>query len=113
VESVSGERTCTVTIREITGVTSREYVTNNLSIINLPKGLKADIITKELGVRLRGNEDTLNLIYGYNLRAVADLQNESLSEGRYSVPVTVYLDGYDDVGVVGEYYIVIEVSPGG
>jgi YbbR domain-containing protein len=113
VESVSGEKTCTVSIREITGVTTREYVTNNLSIVNLPKGLKAEIVTKELGVRLRGKEETLNLIYGYNLRAVADLQNESLSEGRYSVPVTVYLDGYNDVGVVGEYYIVIEVSPGG
>jgi len=114
IENISGEDTCTVTINEIVGITTREYTCSNITLINLPEGMKAEIITKELKVRLRGKPETLDLIYGHNLRAVADLEPEALTadaKGRYSVDVTVYLDGYADVGVVGEYRIVIDVNP--
>lgn len=113
VENTSGESACKVTIQGIVGVSTREMLCESVALINVPEGLKAEIVTRELEVRLRGKEETLNLIYGYNLRAVADLENASISEGRYSVTAQVFVDGYGDVGVVGEYRIIIEVSPGG
>jgi len=114
IENISGEDTCIVTINEIVGITTREYSCSNITLINLPEGMNAEIITKELKVRLRGKEEILDLIYGHNLRAVADLGPESLTadaKGKYSVDASIYLDGYADVGVVGEYRIVIDVNP--
>lgn len=111
VETISGETSCTVTIHQITGVTTREYICDDINVINIPEGLNVEIITNELPVRLRGREEILDLIFSHNLRAVADLKDASLStNGRYSVIANVYLDGYSDAGVVGEYRIVIEVS---
>lgn len=111
VESISGENTCTVTIQRIMGVTTREFICDNITVINIPEGHNVEVITNELPVRLRGREEILDLIYPYNLRAVADLKDAALSSnGRYSVVASIYLDGYSDAGVVGEYRIVIEVS---
>jgi len=111
VESISGETNCTVTIHQITGVTMREFICNDITVINIPEGLNVAVLTNELPVRLRGREEILDLIFPHNLRAVADLKDASLSSnGRYSVIANIYLDGYSDAGVVGEYRIVIEVS---
>ena len=43
------------------------------------------------------------------LRIVADLQNAVAATGSQTIPVKVYLDGRSDVGVVGDYNIVISI----
>ena len=111
VESISGETECTVSINRIVGVETREFICEDITVINLPEGLYVEIITNQIPVRVRGRAEILDLIYSYNLRAVADLAEASLSSnGRYSVITDLFLDGYSDAGVVGEYRIVIEVS---
>ena len=37
------------------------------------------------------------------------LFRSSASAGTYRVPVTVYVDGFDDVGAVGEHTIIVSV----
>ena len=44
------------------------------------------------------------------LRIVADLSEVELSTGSQTIPVRVYLDGGSDVGVVGEYNIVVSLT---
>lgn len=111
VESISGETECTFTIQRIVGVETREFICEDITLINLPEGLHAEVITNQIPVRVRGRAEILDLIYSHNLRAVADLAEASLSSsGRYSVLTDIYLDGYSDAGVVGEYRIVIEIS---
>ena len=50
-------------------------------------------------------------IYPANLRVVADL-TEYDEPGQYKVPVTVYVDGYADVGILheGDYAIVVSIT---
>jgi YbbR domain-containing protein len=113
IENISGEDTCTVNITAITGIATREYTCDNITLINVPEGMNVGIVTKELKVRLRGKPETLDLIFSHNLRAVIDLEREALTadaKGRYSVGLDVYLDGYADVGIVGEYKAVIDVN---
>ena len=50
-----------------------------------------------------------------NVRVVVDLTNASLSETTTSttVPVKIYIDGFEGVGVIGEteYSVVVDISP--
>ena len=44
-----------------------------------------------------------------NVRIVADMSSYS-QEGTYQVPVTVYIDGYDSAGAIGQYSIAVNLS---
>jgi hypothetical protein len=53
----------------------------------------------------------LDGISAYQIRAVADLEDTSVSVGQFRVPVKLYLDGGVDAGIVGaDYSISITVQ---
>ena len=56
-------------------------------------------------IQMKSNE-----IRNENLRAVADLADYDESVGSYNAPVKIYVDGFTDVGAVGEYTILIELG---
>ncbi|MDL2273677.1 hypothetical protein LJC34_03925 [Oscillospiraceae bacterium OttesenSCG-928-G22] len=107
--SLSGETTCEVSV-EITGLTTRTLECTNIELVGIPDGVELELVTNELPTLVRGNSESVNLVFAHNLRAVADLSGMSFAVGRYTVPVTVYLDGFTDVGVVGEYKVAIQVT---
>ena len=43
------------------------------------------------------------------MRAVADLSG-FVQPGTYQIPVEVYIDGFPDAGVIGEYTIVVNLK---
>jgi hypothetical protein len=58
---------------------------------------------------LRGKEEVISQLKADNIRAVADLVNLKESTGTYMVPVKIYIDGFTDVGALGENSISIEI----
>ena len=44
------------------------------------------------------------------VRSVADLSGYT-QEGTYQVPVSVYVDGYDSAGAIGQYSIAANLAP--
>lgn len=109
--NLSGITEATVNV-EIVGLSTKEYriSASNLSYINVTEGYNADILSEGLTVVLRGTEEQLNEIRNENLRAVADLADYDESVGSYNAPVKIYVDGFTDVGAVGEYTILIELG---
>jgi YbbR domain-containing protein len=104
------EATVTVTVK---GLTSSTFDVNNISFINVPDGFTATSVTQSIQVVVRGTEEAIKLVNGYNLRVVADLSSVSAAEGQYTVPVTVYLDSTSEAGVVGsDYKIVVSLTGG-
>lgn len=112
VDNQSGVTEATVKI-EIIGLETKEFAVTDLSYINVPEGYTADIFTRSLQVKVRADEDTIDKIAANNIRAVADLSNYSGTEGDRSVPVKIYIDGYSDAGVVGNYTIYIAMMKDG
>ncbi|MCD8007864.1 MAG: hypothetical protein LUF68_02835 [Clostridiales bacterium] len=106
VECISGETTATVSL-EFTGLESAVFSVTNLSYINLPEGYTASILTANLVVTIRASSDTLSQISANNIRAVADLTDVTTTS---RVPVTIYVDGFDDAGAVGDYIIYIQIA---
>ena len=106
-ESGVTEATVTVTIR---GLEKTELTIDNISIIGQTEGTTATLMTKNLRVTLRGPAAILEQVRPEDIRAEADMTNFNNRSGQVSVPVKIYVDGFESVGAVGEYSVIIAVS---
>ena len=107
--NVSGitEAKVTVTVK---GLTTKTLQVSNISFINKPDGYRVDVVTQSCSVQIRGSEEAVNAVTSSQLRIVADLSDMELATGSQTIPVKVYLDGSSDVGVVGNYNIVVSLT---
>lgn len=111
VESLSGEGECSVSVT-LEGLSVKSIVCDNIVAINQPEGLAVNVITNERSITLRGRAEDIDGIEPLNLRVVADLRGTGITEsGRYTVDADVYVDGFPDVGVLGEYNVSVELMP--
>lgn len=108
-ECLSGETTATVNLA-FTGLADDLYPVSNLSYINLEEGYTAHILTANLVVKIRAPEDILPLIQENNIRAVADLSGLTTTS---RAPVTIYVDGVEQAGAVGDITMYVEIEPEG
>ena len=88
----------------------RTVSVDNIDLQNVSSGYRASIVTQSLDVQLRGPVESLEQISASQLRVVGDLTDIVSATGRYTVPAKIYLDGPEEVGVVGEYTIVVQVT---
>ena len=95
---------------EIAGLTTSNFNLKNISVINTPEGTSAEIMSESLDVVIRGTEEQLSQLAAENIRAVADLTDYKESTGPYMVPAKIYVDGFIDVGAVGDYQISVNLQ---
>lgn len=107
--NVSGTTEASVTVT-IQGLTTKVLQVNNISFINKPEGYQASVVTQSCSVQIRGTEEAVEAVTSSQLRIVADLSEVELATGNQTIPVKVYLDGSSDVGVVGDYNIVVSIT---
>jgi len=107
--NVSGVQEASVKI-SVSGLTTAILEVDNISLINKPDGYAAEKVTTSRQVQIRGPEEAVAAVTASQLRIVADLKNATATTGTQTVPVKVYLDGRSDVGVVGDYNIVVSIS---
>ena len=108
VKNVSGESEAEVSI-EIRNKETASLRVTNISFKNVADGLEASSIAQQLQVTIRANTEDIGRISTNHVRAVADMA-EYMQAATYQVPVTIYIDGYPDAGVVGDYSIVVTLS---
>ena len=102
------EAEVTVTI-VMTGVSERRVSTSNFTCANVSEGLSATVTTESLSVALRGLTDEIDSLTGDDLLITADLSGITES-GTYTVPVSVRINGYRNVGVKGSYQVIVSVE---
>ncbi len=108
--NLTGLSTANVTV-EIVGLETRTYHVKNISYINAADDAEVQVITESLEVRLRGPAEQLDQIKDENIRAVADLADFRDATGAYMPAVEIYVDGFTDVGPIGDtdYMISVEI----
>ncbi|MEG2119484.1 MAG: hypothetical protein RRY53_03950, partial [Pseudoflavonifractor sp.] len=106
-ESGVTEAIVTVTVE---GLATREFEVDDITLANVPDGLKAEAVTQSRLVLVRGPKTAVDAIYQSQLRIIADVSKAPAAEGRYTIPAKVYLDGSSDVGVVDDCNIVVTIS---
>ena len=107
--NISGTTEAKVDV-EIAGLTTSNFNLKNISVINTPEGISAEIMSESLDVVIRGTEEQLAQLAAENIRAVADLTDYKESTGPYMVPAKIYVDGFIDVGAVGDYQISVNLQ---
>ncbi len=107
-KNLTGLSTAEVAI-EIVGLETKPYRVTNITYTNGPEDSQVEINSESVEVRIRGTEEQLNQIHAENITLVADLSDYRESVGSYMVPVRVRVDGFTDVGAVGDYTISLEI----
>lgn len=107
-EIVSGEPEVSVTI-SVTGVSERRISTSNFEYINVPEGHTAQVETGSLEILVRGLTGEVQAMTGDNLLVTVDLSSVQ-GTGSFTVPVSVQVTGYNQVGVKGSYQVIVNVS---
>ena len=112
-KNLSGTTEANVTI-EIVGLETRDFSVSreNMSGINVTDGYNAQVLSDSLVVKLRGTEEQLQEVRSENIRAVADLKDYNTSTGQFMPAVRISVDGFTDVGAIGDYTISIELRKG-
>ena len=80
-----------------------------MSCINVTDGYSAGVLSENLVVKLRGPMEQIEQVRSENIRVTADLKDYNTSVGQYMPPVKISVDGFPDVGVIGDYTISIEI----
>ena len=106
--NVSGFSEVTVTLT-INDLDTRTLDVGNIQLINVPSGRTAQATTQFCRVVLRGNGEILEQIDESQILIVADLANVT-ALGACTVPVKIYLNAPEEVGVIGTYTIVVNIA---
>lgn len=112
-KSLSGEQEATVHVKiKNKAIRQVRVSSSNFQFIGCPSDMLPKSRTTVLLVTLRANEDDVKQITEDNLRVVADLSDLSLGNN-LTVPVKIYVDGFEGAGVIeeGTYTIMIDVVP--
>ncbi len=107
--NVSGVSEATVKIT-ISGLSTATLEVDDIQFINVPAGYVPKKVTEKRQIQIRGSAEAVASVTASQLRIVADLGNAEAATGTQTIPVKVYLDGRSDVGVVGDYNIVVSIS---
>lgn len=84
----------------------KSITSDQISIINVPTGYRASLVTNALQAWVRGSQNLLDQVTGANLRIEVDLKGIKPKRGQQRAEADVYLDGVSGVGVVGTDYSV-------
>ena len=98
---------------EIVGLTTKTFTVRNISLINVPETIQAELISEGIEVVIRGKEEQLAELKAESIRAVADLADYKDSTGTYMANARIYVDGFVDVGAIGTYPITVTITKQG
>ena len=103
-KNVSGEETVSVRIT-IKGKQIKTLRTTNIVFVGVDEEkFKATSLSQQVQVTIRAAAADASRISATSIRIVADMSGYT-QEGTYQVPVTVYVDGFDSAGAIGQYSI--------
>lgn len=113
--NLSGVQEATVTVQiKNKDIRQVRIPSTNFQFINTPAGIQPESTTTMLLVAIRANESDIDLISEENVRVVADLSSFTAANAgtTVTVPVRIYLDGFEDAGVIrdDEYSIIVDLN---
>ncbi len=88
---------------------TRAFTVTDITAVGLSENQVFSRVTNSVDVILRGPAEYLELLTPENIRIVVDL-SQYVFNGTYSVPATVIVDGFSQVGAVGTYSIACKIS---
>ena len=99
----SGEEVATVSV-QLPKLTTVKIQTDNIHLINVPENKTATVQNESMQIRVRGRKKALDLLVSDDISVQVDLNElDEGSYGTYTLPASVTLRGFTEIGVVGSY----------
>lgn len=105
---VNGNEVATADIT-LEGIEEKSLTATSIEFDKLPSGLYAIAPDGGLTVRLWGLSEEIEAVTAENLRVIADMSAVT-GQGTVTVPVTVAINGFNDVTVRGTYELTVTVT---
>lgn len=86
----------------------KEFVISRIDTLNVPEGMEADLMTKQLTVTVRGTKEQMAKLTVEQIAIQIDLtgvENTAAVEAKVIFP-----EGFDQVGAVGKYSVNVKVA---
>lgn len=91
------------------GLSTKLLEANKIGVDQCPGGIcQPEAITQTCSIQIRGAQEAVDAVLGLSAADRGDLSDRTA--GSQTVPVKVYLDGSSEVGVVGDYNIVVSIT---
>ena len=109
VTNQTGVSEVVVTVR-FNGLKTRDFVVDNIEMINVPEGMTAEIINANLTVRVRGPEEEIAALTEKDISAVVDLSAAEAGTATYKAFIKIS-DQFPNVGAMKTSSVSATVLP--
>ena len=106
----SGEKSAVVRV-QLPKLTTIKLETSNVKLLNEPEDRTVTLLNQPMEIRIRGKKKALDLLVSDDIQVQADLGELDDSDyGTCTLPATVTLRGFTEIGVVGSYEVQVYVD---
>lgn len=99
----SGETEVTVNLR-FEGLMTKEIIIEDFTIIGVPEGYKAEVVTEKLTVKVRGPYELVNKLTAKDMVATVDFTDEEVGDATMRVSIT-FSEKFQGLGVLGKHSV--------
>lgn len=85
------------------------FKVTNIQLVNVPEGLSAELVTKELQISVRGPKDLMDKMKNTDLYVTVDLTGASLGSTTVKAQVVIG-SGFEAAGAIGSYSVNVTVQ---
>ena len=111
IDLYNGTSTATVTVTVKETLATRAVTVTDIQLENLSEGLSAELSTQSVVVRIRGRSEIMSIVLDSDVYLTVDLSDVTVSDvGSRTLNAEVHVKGFSDVGAIGEYPVVVEIS---
>ena len=109
VTNQTGVSEVVVTVR-FSGLKTRDFVVDNIEMINVPEGMVAEVINANLTIRVRGPEAEISALKESDITAVVDLSAAETGTATYKAVIKIS-DEFPNVGAMKSSSVSATVLP--
>lgn len=106
ITNVTGMHEAQVTL-DLPELAVKELAANNIQLVNVPEGMTATLITKQLDLKLRGPKNVIEKVQKENITVTVDLSNQQAGTATVKAQIAVSIQG---VGAIGTYNVTVTVK---
>lgn len=104
VKDVGNNETAKVTVK-FSDLVIKELTVTNFEAVNTPQGMRSEILTQSLAVKIRGPKDQMENITPEDVKIVVDLKDGKAGNFNANVKVTIINEDFASAGAIGTYQV--------
>ena len=91
------------------GLSTKEFVIENIKMMNVPQGMEVELITKRLTITVRGPSAAISKLTADDIFAVVDFTGAEADTATFKATI-IFDEGFDAMGALGTYTVSATVN---